>query len=145
MAASIQQISAVVPGRFTRVEFKKDYKARNGAQVTKVTKGVFRFGLSVANMANYQYQGNGLQDGLKWIVGGYLIEGKNGKMVRLYATYNPFQKPRSEWFVTIGGATRKTTKEEALENGWVTPSEVKHRDGVLHMFNVMLDNIIRIG
>ena len=140
-----QNISAVVAGRFTTVEFKKDYKTRNGAQVTKITKGVYRLGISAESLVNYEHKGNGLQGEQKWIAYPYLMEGKNGLKIRLYATYNPFQRAKSHYLVTINGQTRPTTKEEALKNGWLVPSEVKPREGVVHMFDVMLDNIIRIG
>lgn len=140
----VQKISAVVAGRFTKVEFKKDYKPRNGAQVTKITKGVYRLGISAANLVHYEHKGNGLKEGNEWICYPYLIKSKNGLKIRLYATYNPLMKPKSEFFVTINGQTRPTTKEEALENGWIVPSDIRP-SGPLHMFDVFLTNIIRIG
>lgn len=140
-----QNITAVVPGRFTHVEFKKEYPERKGAIITKITRGVFRFGLKVANLTHYQYKGNGLNGEDKWLAYPYLIQGVKGKKVRLFSTYNEIQKAKSEYFVTLNGETRKTTKEEILENDWLTPSTVNPKRGEFHMCDIFLDNIIKIG
>lgn len=140
------KINAVIPGRFTKMVHKKEYKERNGARVMKIVRSVVRFGCSAQNLSNYEHKGNGLPEGSKWIAYPFLIENKNAQLkVRVYPTHNSHQKAKTLWLVTINGKTRETTKEEALANGWVVPSEVKSSPEDLPMFDVMLDNIIQIG
>lgn len=144
MITIAQRISAVVPGCYYPVKFKKDFKRREGAQVTKVTKGVYRLGISARSIASYDYKNAGLK-GKEWLVYPFLLQGKEEALIRLNRTLNPFQKPTVEWFVEINGEVRATTKEEALEKGWVVPSEVNPKPFEAPFFDVKLSNIISIG
>ena len=90
------KIKAIIPGRLTKAEFKKDYKERNGAIVTKITRGVFRFGLNAQNLKHYDHKGNGLPEGSKWVNFPLLLKNKKEELkVRFYPSYNPNQKPKS--------------------------------------------------
>lgn len=143
---SNQKIGAVVAGRYTSVVFKKDYKTRMGAFVTKVTHMVTRLGIKATNLKHYEHKGNGLQGENTWAMYPFLIDSPKGKKIRLFVTYNEAQRARSDWYVTDeSGNTRPTTKEEALEKGWLVPSDVAKRKDSLDMFDVFLDNIIQIG
>lgn len=140
-----QKIGYVVAGRYTPVVYKKDYKERKGAFVTKITRLVARLGIHADRMSRYEHKGNGLQGENKWENYPFLIDSPRGKKIRLYVTYNEAQRAHSDYFVTENGETRPTTKEEALDNGWLVPSEVAHRGDKPDMFDVFLDNVIEIG
>ena len=135
----------LVKGRYTRIAFQKTYRERCGAQVFKVTKGVYRVGCDASHLAHYEHKGNGLQGSNQWHLYPFLIASDKGMKLRVYNTYNKRQRVTTDYFVRINGEVRPTTKEEALAQGWLVPSEVKTYGSAPDMFDIFLDNIIQIG
>lgn len=135
----------LVAGRYVSITHQKTYRERCGAQVFKVTHGVYRVGCDASHLAHYEHKGNGLQGSNQWHMYPFLIQSDKGMKLRVYSTYNRRQRSASEYFVRIDGEVRQTTKEEALAQGWLVPSDVKAYGNAPDMFDIFLDNIIQIG
>lgn len=129
-------------GAFTSVEYcsyPKPLKAYKGHEIKKVTKGIYRLGIAYKNLASKKdIQTEKLPYG-QWVDNwvNKLIERDGKYQLRLYMTNNRKHKSHTKWYLD----GQEITKQELIEMGAISESNSNH----IEMFNVHLENVIRIG
>ncbi len=132
-------------GAFIYIEYCsyiKPLKAYKEAVIQKVTKGVFRLGVSYAHMKSHKdTQTESLPYG-EWnkSLMNKIIEHNGKSYLRIYTTNNHKHRPHVEWFIN----GQKTTKQELIDNGVISKTYAKPSEHV-ELFNVHIENVIQLG
>lgn len=131
-------------GAYTSVEFctfKTPLKAFKGHEIKKVTKGIYRLGIAYKNLASKKDVVTEKLPYGKWVDKwvNKLIEKDGEYQLRLYSTNNRKHKVHTQWYLD----GKEITKEELIEMGAISESMAKSHH--TELFNVHLENIIRIG
>lgn len=117
---------------------KKDFKDR----VRKETTSVVRLGVNYGNLKeNDGKEIQPLPTYLKWYYKNIILQNvnTNALLVRVYTSKVKNYTPSVQYFLD----GEPITKQELIEMGAFSPSQLKSFDG--NTFNVKLDNLISIG
>lgn len=139
---AIARAKEIKKGAFVSVEYygnPKKLKSAENVEIIKKCKGVYRLGLTYANLKINANKETGGLNGVEWVSGleNYeLTNAKGEEMIRLYTTKC---KTHSQWF--INGI--ETTKTKLVNMGLISKSEPSQ--AVPPCINVKIKNLIRIG
>lgn len=132
-------------GKYVSLEFKSIKKPNKGFQncvIEKVTSGVFRLGISYARLEENKGREDFRKMNGEWVPNMHnlvSVYNENHKL-RIYTTKNHKHKRQVKWYLN----GEETTLEYLVDNG-IMKEETKSSSGPLLMFDIMLNNLIKIG
>lgn len=140
----INKLQNVKKGAFVKISYKsqpKLLKAHKEEQVEKVTNGVYRLGISYANMKINKNKITGSLPFGEWVGGleNYIIThtNKNGETKTYLRVYTTKHHAKVKW--VLNG--QETTKQHLLDNGYFNENKSTHTE----LFIVPIENVISIG
>ena len=136
----LEKISKVRKGTFIKIEYKsvkKPLAAFKGSTIEKYSKGVYRLGITYANMKENQNKVTGALPFGKWEpnLENYIVDYNGKKYLRVYVDSK--HKTTSKWF--LNGV--ETTKDYLVDNR-IIGAQNKHHTSC---FILPIENIISIG
>lgn len=132
-------------GKYVSLEFKsikKPTKEFKDCIIEKVTSGVFRLGISYARLEENKGREDFRKMNGEWVPNMHnlvSVYNENHKL-RIYTTKNHKHKRQVKWYLN----GEETTLEYLIDNG-IMKEETKSSNGPLLMFDIMLNNLIKIG
>ena len=138
------KLSTYTKGTFIKMEYKSNptpLAAHKGDLIEKVSKGVYRLGITYANMKVNANRITGPLKSGQWRNGleNYIIDSvdKKGIQKSKLRVYTTKHKTITKWF--LNGV--ETTKQWLIDNGYISSAQ----SGPRLCFDVLIDNIISIG
>jgi hypothetical protein len=132
-------------GKYTTLEFKSikaPTKAFKDYKIEKVTSGVFRLGISYARLEENKGRETFNKMNGEWVpeMHNLVSTYKDNLKLRVYTTKNYKHKRQVKWYLN----GEETTYKYLIDNG-IMKDENKSSSGPLLMFDIKLDNLIKIG
>ena len=132
-------------GKYTTLEFKSiktPTKEHKDCIIEKITTGVFRLGISYARLEENKGRETFNKMNGEWVPNMYNLVStyKDNLKLRVYTTKNHKHKRNVKWYLN----GEETTYEYLIDNG-IMKEEKNYSNGPLLMFDIMLDNLIKIG
>lgn len=114
-----------------------------GVEIIKVSSGVVILGIKNSNRKINLGKTLQKPQNENWIIDDYVMYNNttNKTKLRAYTTNNKKMKTKTTYFVKINGVVSETTKQDLLNNGYITPSYFNqvNNDGI---FNIDINNVL---
>lgn len=140
----IELLKNIKKGTFVKMTYKsvkKPLAAHKGDLIEKVSSGVYRLGITYANMKINAEKITGPMNSGEWKRGfeNYIINDldKNGNETHKLRVYTTKHKTTSKWY--LNGV--ETTKEWLETNGYIGKQTSKPTP----LFNVFVENVLALG
>lgn len=141
-----EKSKSIKRGKYTTLEFKsikaptKEFKEY---VIEKHTKGVFRLGISYARLEENKGRNDFKKMNGEWVPNMHNLVStyKDNLKLRVYTTKNYKHKRQVKWYLN----GEETTYKYLIDNGIMKEENNSSSNGPLLMFDIKLDNLIKIG